>query len=83
MRKILTVKSQNFILECEMENGDIYHYDMSFIKKSTGVMIEPLKNEDFLSTVFIELGSLSWPNGYEIHANTIERDGQLISKAAS
>ncbi|MCJ8277206.1 MAG: DUF2442 domain-containing protein [Bdellovibrionales bacterium] len=83
MRKILSVKSQNFILECEMENGDIYTYDMSFIKNESGTMIEPLKKESFFNQVFLELGSLSWPNGYEIHANTVERDGHLISKAAS
>lgn len=80
MRKILTVKVINFIIECELENGDIYQYDMSFIKKSKGPMLNELKEHSLFNKVFIELGSLSWPNGYEIHANTIAREGILISK---
>lgn len=65
-----------------MENGDIYNYDMSSIVKSNSPMTDPLKNIDFFKKVFIELGSLSWPNGYEIHANTIVRDGVLVAKEA-
>ena len=83
MRKILKVKTLDFVLECEMENGDVYSYDMSFVLQETGEMLMPLKDLDFFKQVFIELGSLSWPNGYEIHANSIARDGVLISEKAS
>lgn len=83
MRKLIAVKVNGYILECTMENGDVYHYDLSLIHKSSGPMVEPLKDQDFFSKVFIEMGYLSWPNGYEIHANTVAREGQLIEKAAS
>jgi hypothetical protein len=83
VRKILTVKVIDFIIECELENGDIYQYDMSFIKESKGPMLSELKDHPIFNKVFIELGSLSWPNGYEIHANTVVREGILISKQDS
>ena len=83
MRKIISLKVNGFILECEMENGDVYNYDFSFVKNEKGPMIEPLKEEKFFKKVFIEMGYLSWTNGYEIHANTVVREGVLMSKAAS
>ena len=45
LREIFEVKANDdFTLECEMENGDIYLYDMSFLKKNGGgPMIQPLK----------------------------------------
>lgn len=83
MRKILKVKALDFVLECEMDNGEVYSYDMSFVAISNGEMVLPLKDLDFFKKVFIELGALSWPNGYEIHADSVIRDGVLISKKAS
>ncbi len=83
MRKIIKVIAADFWLECEMENGEVFKYDMSFVQSETGEMVIPLKKLDFFKKVFIELGSLSWPNGYEIHADTVASDGELISKAAS
>ena len=32
----------DFTLECEMENGEVYSYDMSFVKERTGEAIKPL-----------------------------------------
>jgi hypothetical protein len=82
MRNVINVTPFEFTIKCVMENGDIYNYDMSSIVKSNSPMTDPLKNIDFFKKVFIELGSLSWPNGYEIHANTIVRDGVLVAKEA-
>ena len=82
MRKIINVKALYFILECEMENGEVFQYDMNYVKSENSPMISPLKDLDFFQKVFLELGSLSWPNGYEIHANTVASEGVLISKAS-
>jgi hypothetical protein len=53
VRKILTVKVIDFIIECELENGDIYQYDMSFIKESKGPMLSELKDHPIFNKVFI------------------------------
>ena len=36
-REVIEVKAKDdFSLECEMENGEVYAYDMSFIKEKDG-----------------------------------------------
>ena len=55
---------------------------MSFITQSDQEMLTPLKDKEFFKKVFIELGSLAWPNGYDIHVNTILRDGVNIEDVA-
>ena len=83
IRDIVDVKPMdNFTLECEMENGDVYRYDMSFVKERTGEAIKPLADIKTFKSVWIEYGALEWPSGYGIHGNTIARNGILISKVA-
>ncbi|MDA8793940.1 DUF2442 domain-containing protein, partial [Bacteriovoracaceae bacterium] len=65
-------------LICELDNGKSYKYDMNFVITEQGAAIDPLKDIEFFKKVFIESGALTWPNGYEIHADTVERDGKLI-----
>ncbi|MCY4523420.1 MAG: DUF2442 domain-containing protein [Halobacteriovoraceae bacterium] len=83
IRKILDVKANDdFTLECEMENGEIYKYDMSFVHKESGEVIEPLRNIELFKQVWVDYGALEWPNGYGIHGNTVAREGELIKKSA-
>ena len=83
MRKIVHIKIRDKIIDCQMENGDIFEFDMlPIISKNTPMTI-PLQEKQFFEKVFIELGALSWPNGFEIHADTIEKDGKLLKKKLS
>ena len=84
IQRIIDVKAMNnFILECEMESGEIYKYDMSFILEDNATMIKPLKNIDFFKRVCLEYGALEWPNGFGIHGKTIVKYGKLVSKKSS
>ena len=78
LRKIIKAKAKNFFVECEMENGEVYEYDMSFVLEEEGVMIEPLRNRDFFEKVFIELGCMTWPNGYCIDGDSVAMEGKLV-----
>ena len=80
---IIDINVGDYVLECEMANGRIYQYDMQFLLERSGEVIEPLKELKAFKEVFIESGSLEWPNGYCIHADTVALDGQLISKGTS
>jgi len=82
MKKILKVTCKNYVLTCHMSDGAIYEYDMSFVKHEPDEMLRPLKDEGFLAQVFLEFGSLAWPNGYDIHANTVAREGRLVKQVA-
>lgn len=83
MNKVIAVEAFDYYLECELSSGKKYKYDLSDIPFSDKEMLQPLKDLSFFKKVFIELGALAWPNGYEIHADSIVRDGTLISDKAS
>ena len=84
IRDIVAVKAMDdFTLECEMENGEVYQYDMSFVKERTGDAVKPLADINVFKSVWIEYGALEWPSGYGIHGNTIVRDGKLVSQKAA
>lgn len=83
MKKVLNIKVLEHTLECELSDGKIYQYDMSDLLFSEAEMEQDLKNPTFFKKAFIELGAVAWPNGYEIHAETIARDGKVISEKAS
>ena len=80
---IIDIKIGKYVLDCEMANSRVYHYDMHFLLEISGEVIEPLKNSQAFKEVFLESGSLEWLNGYCIHADTVALDGNLISKEAS
>ena len=83
IRKILHVTAmEDFSVTCEMENGEVYKYDMSFIKTETGEVMEPLREVAVFKKVWVDDGALEWPSGLGIHGNTVAWDGVLISKAA-
>ena len=83
IRKVLDViANDDFTLTCEMENGESYHYDMSFVHEETGLAIEPLRDIAMFQKVWVDHGALEWPCGYGIHGNTVVREGKIIKKAA-
>ena len=83
LRQIIGVKVNKFTLECEMENGELFNYDMSFVLKEEGPMVTPLKDQSFFKKVFIEWGCVTWPNGYCIDGESIALNGKLLSKSAA
>ena len=84
MIKVLKVATEeSFVLICELSDGCSYRYDMSSIQKENGEMISSLKDPSFFKKAYIDSGALSWPNGYEIYATTVIREGEKISDEAS
>ena len=84
LRRVYDVKvNDDFSLECEMENGEVYLYDMSYVHSRPGEVIEPLRNIEIFREVWIEYGALEWPSGYGIHGDTVVRDGTLISEKSA
>jgi hypothetical protein len=83
MRSILSVIPHEYYLICELDNGRTYRYDMGFVLTRNSEMTAPLKDLSFFKRVFIESGSLAWPNGYDIHANTVLRDGTIVQEKSA
>lgn len=82
MRKIVEISLKKFLIICTLDNGDKYRYDMSFVKTENQEILQPLKNLDFFKKAYLEYGALAWPNGYDIHVNTVIRDGSKVEEAA-
>ena len=83
IRKLLDLKANDdYTLECEMENGEIYLYDMSSIKNEDGEMVEPLKDIKYFKKAVIDYGCPTWPNGHDIDPAYIAMKGKLIKKSA-
>ena len=81
IRKILKAKvMDDFTLECEMENGEVYKYNMSPVLKKDGPMILPLRDIDFFKKVFIEFGCLTWSNEFNTDGGSVVLGGELLSK---
>ncbi|MGB0452956.1 MAG: hypothetical protein ACPGJV_04505 [Bacteriovoracaceae bacterium] len=82
MRKIVNILIHDFSITCTLDNGERYKYEMDFIKSENHEMLLPLRDIHFFKKAYIEYGSLAWPNGYDIHVNTVIRDGKKIEKVA-
>jgi hypothetical protein len=55
----------DYKLEIEFSDGTIGVRDFASIVSKTGAMAEPLKDPVYFARVFIEDGTLTWPNGYD------------------
>ena len=83
IRKIFeATATKDFSVICEMENGEVYQYDMSFVKTEEGEVMEPLREIAVFKKVWVDDGALEWPSGLGIHGNTVVRDGVLLKETA-
>ena len=84
MNKVLSVQVTGPCdLICELSNKKLYRFDMGFVLREDSPMVKPLRDPAFFAKVFLENGHLTWPNGYDIHADTIVRDGIPLNQEAS
>jgi uncharacterized protein DUF2442 len=60
--------------------------DFSDIVAEGGPMVEPLKDARFFARVFLEYGTLTWPNGFDLDSialhDEMKRAGLLQRSAA-
>ncbi len=71
-------------LEIEFSDGTIGVRDFAFVQAKTGPMAEPLKDPAYFARVFIEDGTLTWPNGYDwdpIALHDEMKDAGLLRRA--
>ena len=65
--KIVKVETLgDFRLRLRFSDGTEGTRDFSDIVAEGGPMVAPLKEPNFFARVFIELGTLTWPNGFDL-----------------
>jgi hypothetical protein len=55
-----------FRLRVAFSDGSQGEHDFSATVARDGEMVRPLKDPAFFARVFVELGALAWPNGYDL-----------------
>ncbi|MGB9365652.1 MAG: DUF2442 domain-containing protein [Xanthobacteraceae bacterium] len=73
-------------LHVRFSNGSEGTHDFSALVRERGSALEPLREEGYFTRVFLELGALTWPNGYDMCPDWLrgemEAAGELTSMAA-
>ena len=78
-RSVLKVEVlPGFRLCCQFEGKETRVFDMSFVKKEKGPLVKPLRSPSFFKRVFIEMGTPTWPNGYDVCADLIYQEGEVV-----
>lgn len=75
-----------FRLFVRFSNGEEGVRDCTEMVAETGPMVEPLRDPKFFRRVFVELGALTWPNGYDIDSTALNmemRDAGELTPAAA
>ena len=85
--KVLKIeKLGGFRLRLYFSDGSRGDRDFSDIVAEGGPMVEPLKDPAFFTRVFIELGTLTWPNHFDVDSIALHGEmkeaGLLRSSAA-
>jgi hypothetical protein len=55
-----------FRLRIVFSDGLVGEHDFSSTVARDGEMVRPLKDPAFFARVFVELGTLTWPNGFDL-----------------
>jgi Protein of unknown function (DUF2442) len=65
--KILKVERLGgFRLRLRFSDGTVGERDFSDIVAEGGPMVAPLRGRKFFAKVFLQLGTLTWPNGFDL-----------------
>ena len=67
MIDVVSVKALgDFRLRVGFSDGSVGEHDFSSTVARNGEMVQPLKDPAFFARVFVELGALAWPNGFDL-----------------
>ncbi len=73
-------------LRVAFSDGSVGEWDFADLLKRSGSMVQPLKDPGFFARAFVEMGAVTWPNGYDVDPIKLYDDmlaaGALSRKAA-
>lgn len=74
MIKILSATSlHGLVIRVELSDNSMGDYDLAPLFARKTVLTSAWQDPAFFRRFFIELGALSWPNGLELSAGSIQR----------
>ena len=78
-------KLGGFRLRLVFSDGTIGELDFSDIVAKGGPMVEPLRSRKFFARAFLQLGTLTWPNGFDLDSIALHdemKKAGLLRRAA-
>lgn len=72
-------------LRLRFSDGSIGERDFTDVVNGNGPMLEPLRDPRYFTRVFIDYGTPTWPNGYDLAPNALYAemsDAGLLRHAA-
>lgn len=67
MIKVLTARYLGaFKIALEFSTNESGVFDASDLLKRDGILLNPLRNEEFFQRFFVDAGALAWPHGLEL-----------------
>jgi Protein of unknown function (DUF2442) len=66
MIDVISVKTMGGYRLVVFSDGSVGVHGFSATAARDGEMVRPLKDPAFFARVFVELGALTWPNGYDL-----------------
>ena len=64
----------DYRLKLWFTDGQSGNWDFSDLANRTGPMTEPFKDPAYFDRVFLEMGALTWPNGYDWSPEALHAD---------
>jgi hypothetical protein len=84
LRKTIKVTATDrFTLICLFDNGITKEFDMNTVLSKSGPMIQPLQDLIFFKKVFIEMGTPTWPNGFDLCSDVVYQQGKPVDLTAA
>lgn len=79
--KILKIKKRGrFRLYLYFSDGTEGEWDFADLTAERGTMVKPLKSPKYFARVFLQLGVLTWPNGFDL--DSIALHDEMMSAGA-
>ena len=64
----------SYRLKLWFTDGRSGEWDFSGLVRDTGPMVEPFKDPAYFDRVFLEMGALTWPNGFDWSPEALHAD---------
>jgi hypothetical protein len=78
MSKIVHIRKLQRLGEYRLKlwftDGQAGEWDFSGLAREGGPMVEPFKSPDYFDRVFLEMGGLAWPNGFDWAPEALHED---------
>jgi hypothetical protein len=78
---------EGYRLHLRFSDGTEGEHDFSEVVSMPGPMVAPLQNSEFFGRAFLQVGNLTWPNGFDLDSIALHQEmksaGELKQSAAA